>query len=550
MKNRAFLALNIGQRLMVVVLLLSVGLLALASYAFWQLEKVKDTARQTERVRVQQLAQAAATELNITRISLQLRHAILSRDAPELAAALSDIGDKRKLVEQAVKDYEALLYTPMGRSLFARLPVVLESFWQVAGQNVQLVREGRKAEAFAFLVERTIPARNEVLAVLSKMVEYQHNRLSGDIDGISKSVDDTLKAILILALGVMLALFLASLHVGRVLRSRVQFTGDVVERIREGHLDQTIQDAAHDEFSPLVAALDNMQQRLHQVVGSVRNGAHFVETASRSIAHDNEDLSLRTEAQAASLGATTEAAQQLADRVEHNFQNARSAVSLSNDAVDVAQRGGAVVSQVVSTMEEINASSRRIEEIISVIEGIAFQTNILALNAAVEAARAGVEGRGFAVVAAEVRSLAQRSSQAAQEIKQLISTSVERVAAGSDLVAQAGATMQEIVASIRSVKDIVNNINAASEEQTQSLVAVNHSMQSMEHATGQNAGLVHKMNQSASELRNMANGLVSTVAYFKMGARADANAGAGAAASAQQVPPPLPSPQRKILGSA
>lgn len=555
MKNHSSLSLNIGQRLMVVVSLLSLGLMALASYTFWQLENVKDTARHTESVLVRQLGQAAATELNVTRISLQLRHAILSRDANEMGGALGDIDDKRNLVEKAVKDYEALLFTPAGRSLFAQLPVALESFWSVAAQNVQLIREGRKAEAFAFLVDHTIPARNVVLSVLSKMVDYQRSLLSGEIDGIGKSVDATLKAILFLSLGMIFALLVASVHVARVLRRRVRFTGEVVERIRDGHLDQNIQDTTRDEFSPLVNALENMQQRLNQVVGSVRSGADFVDAASRSIANDNEELSQRTQVQAASLGATTGAAQQLADKIEHNFQNARGAVSLSNDAVNVAQRGGTVVSQVVRTMEDINASSRRIEEITGVIEGIAFQTNILALNAAVEAARAGVEGRGFAVVAAEVRSLAQRSSQAANEIKQLISASVERVAVGSELVAQAGATMREIVDSIQSVKDIVNNINSASEEQTQSLVDVNQSMRDMERTTEQNNGLVHKMNQSSSELRNMAQGLVSTVAYFKIGAEdaqavpAPAGNALGAHAQTRRVSASVSSRQVSLLGA-
>ena len=495
--------------------MVALGLVAIASFAFIQLEKVKATARQTEQVRVHQLAQAAAMELNITRISLQLRHAILARNPAELEDALKDIEKKRALVEKSASSYESLLFTERGRQLFSQLPVTLEKFWRISSNNIQMIREGQKEGAFEFLVQRTIPARNEVLAVLSEMVKYQHSQLANDIDGIGKSVDATLKAILMLALGCTLALFLASLHLGRVLRSRVQFTGDVVERIREGNLSQAIHDSTRDEFSPLVAALDNMQSRLNQVVAKVRQGADFVELASNGIADDNEDLSQRTQGQATALNVTTEAAMQLAGKIEHNFNNAKNAVALSNEAVDVAKRGGEVVANVVSTMDEINTSSKRIEEIIGVIEGIAFQTNILALNAAVEAARAGVQGRGFAVVADEVRSLAQRSSQAALEVKQLISSSVERVSVGSQLVSQAGSTMHGIVEAIQKVKDIVNNINVATEEQNRSLVEVNSTMNGMEQTTEQNATLVHKMNQSASELRNMANELVATMAYFQ-----------------------------------
>lgn len=515
MKHRSPWSLNISQRLLLVAFIVALGLAGIAAFAFVQLEKVKDTARQTERVRVQQLAQAAAMELNITRISLQLRHAILARNPAELEEALADIGKKRVLIEETAASYESLIFTERGRQLFSKLPVALEKFWRVGSSNLQMIREGQKEAAFAFLVDHTIPARNEVLAVLSEKVEYQHSQLAQDIDGIGQSVDATMKAILLLALGCTLALFAAALHLGSVLRRRVQFTGDVVERIREGNLSQSIHDRTHDEFSPLVAALDNMQSRLNQVVTNVRQSADFVELASSAIANDNEDLSQRTQAQANALNVTTEASVQLASKVEHNFDNAKHAVGLSNEAVEVAQRGGNVVANVVSSMEEINTSSKRIEEIIGVIEGIAFQTNILALNAAVEAARAGEQGRGFAVVATEVRSLAQRSSHAAHEIKDLISASVERVAMGSNQVSEAGATMQEIVQAIQKVKDMVNAINLASEEQNRSLVEVNHSMHGMEQSTGQNAALVEKMNQAASELRYMANELVSTVAYFQ-----------------------------------
>lgn len=500
---------------MLVALIVTLGLVGLASFSFWKLNLVKETSLRTERIRVHQLAQAASMELNITRISLQLRHGILARNDSELHQALEDIERKRIAIEDSVASYQSLLYTEQGRALFAKLPVVLEKFWRVGADNVQLIRQGDRDKAFAFLVDNTIPARNEVLAVLSNMVEYQRATLATDIEGVGRSVDATLKAILLLAMGCVLAVFLSSLHVGHVLRRRVQFTGGVVERIRGGDLSLTIEDNARDEFSPLVAALENMQARLNQAVTRVRKGAEFVEKASHAIADDNVDLSVRTEKQTSSLDTTTAATQQLGGTIENNLHQSKDAVSLSNNAVEVAQKGGRVVADVVSTMEGINTSSKRIEEIIGVIDGIAFQTNILALNAAVEAARAGVQGRGFAVVASEVRSLAQRSSHAAHEIKQLISTSVERVSVGTSLVAQAGATMQEIVTSIQKVKDTVGNIHAASEEQHSSLHEVNLAMKGMEHATQENAALVETMSHSANELRKMANELVSTVAYFQ-----------------------------------
>lgn len=514
MKNHSLLSLNISQRLMLVAVVIALGLVGIACFAFFQLEQVKDTARQTERVRVHQLAEAAAMELNITRISLQLRHAILARNPAELEAALSDIEKKRLLIENSVSSYDSLLSTTERNRLFSRLPVALEKFWRAGSQNIQMIREGHKDSAFVFLVEHTIPARNEVLAVLSEMVDYQHVHLTQDIDSISKSADATLKSILFLVLGCTLALFLASWHLRCVLRRRVQFTGDIVDRIREGNLSHAIHDSNHDEFTPLVAALENMQSRLNQVVTKVRQGADFMKLSSNEIADDNENLSHRTQGQTAALKVTTEAAMQLAGKIEHNFNNAKNTLLLSNEAVNVAKRGGEVVANVVRTMDEINTSSKRIEEIIGVIDGIAFQTNILALNAAVEAARAGVQGRGFAVVAEEVRSLAQRSSQAAHEIKQLISSSVKRVSVGSKLASEAGLTMHEIVEAIQKVQDIVNNINVATEDQNRSLIEVKESMHDMEQSTEQNTALVQKMNHSSGQLRHMANELVATVAYF------------------------------------
>lgn len=508
-------SLNISQRLYGVAILVSLGLVMLAALAFWQLNEVRETARRTEEIRVQQLAQAAATELNVTRVSLQLRHAILARNPAELEDSLADIAEKRRLIAETLKAYESTLFTEEGRSVYARLPVVLDEFWRMGTDNIRLIEAGLKADAFDFLVDETIPARNAVLAVLSEMVDYQRASLARDIDGISKSVDVTLNTILILLLGSSLLLFASSAYIRRMLRARVHFTRDVVERIRDGSLNQAIEDPCHDEFSSLITALAKMQDRLNDVVTRVRTGADFLDVANLAISKDNDDLSDRTRVQAASLHATTEAAKLLSGRIEHNFDNARLAVSMSNSAVEVAQRGGAVVSSVVSTMEEINVSSKRIEEIVGLIDGIAFQTSILALNAAVEAARAGEQGKGFAVVAAEVRSLAQDSSRAANEIRQLISTSVDRVAAGSLLVARAGAAMQEIVDSIVKVKNVVNNINAANEEQDRSLVEVNSTMADMETATGENAALVRKMNKATGELRKMSNELVSTVAYFQ-----------------------------------
>ena len=267
----------------------------------------------------------------------------------------------------------------------------------------------------------------------------------------------------------------------------------------------------------MIAALNTMQLSLADVVARVRTGSESLATASAEIAQGNQDLSARTENQASALEQTTASMEQLSTTVRHNADNAQKANQLSHQASLVASQGGAAVEQVVATMKDITHSSRKIADIIGVIDGIAFQTNILALNAAVEAARAGDQGRGFAVVASEVRSLAGRSADAAKEIKQLITDSVERVEKGTLLVDQAGATMQEVVSSIHKVTALVEDISAASSEQAQGVGQVGAAVGQMDQATQQNAALVEEMAAAANSLRTQANDLVQGVAIFRVG---------------------------------
>ncbi|WP_342616602.1 methyl-accepting chemotaxis protein [Rhodoferax sp. GW822-FHT02A01] len=294
--------------------------------------------------------------------------------------------------------------------------------------------------------------------------------------------------------------------------------GVVVARgIAAGDLSQDIAVDSSNEVGELQHALQEMNQGLIRIVRQVRQGTDTIFSASRDIAKGNMDLSQRTETQAGTLENTSIAMQALTETVNHNADDARRANQLAQSASEVAVRGGTVVSEVVHTMESINHSSRKIVDIISVIDGIAFQTNILALNAAVEAARAGEQGRGFAVVAAEVRSLAQRSAVAAKEIKTLIDDSVSKVDAGGALVHQAGVTMNEIVESIRHVTDIMGNIAAASTTQTEGISRVNEAIGEMNHATQQNAALVEQAAAAAQSLQDQASQLEDVVSIFKTG---------------------------------
>ena len=296
----------------------------------------------------------------------------------------------------------------------------------------------------------------------------------------------------------------------------IREAGAVAERIKDGHLNNTMHIEGNDETAQLLRALSEMQGHLQQIVLSVREGAEGVSTASSEIAQGNTDLSSRTENQASALQETASAMEQLSATVKQNADNASAANQLALSASTVAQQGGAVVQEVVSTMSGINDSSRKIADIISVIDGIAFQTNILALNAAVEAARAGEQGRGFAVVAGEVRTLAKRSADAAKEIKTLIDESVTRVGQGSVLVNKAGSTMTDIVMSIQRVTDIMGEISSASSEQSSGVSQVGQAVTQMDQATQQNAALVEEMAAAASSLKGQAQTLVQSMDFFKI----------------------------------
>jgi methyl-accepting chemotaxis protein len=323
-----------------------------------------------------------------------------------------------------------------------------------------------------------------------------------------------------IALTVMLLItvvaVLASVWLSRQIVSALQQAVSLADKVAHGDLSSTVLVQGSDEIADLLQSLKTMQDNLVNLVAKVRQGSEGVANASAEIANGNNDLSARTEQQAAALQQTASSMAQLGSTVNHSADNARQASQLATNASSVAVRGGEVVGQVVETMKGINDSSRKIADIISVIDGIAFQTNILALNAAVEAARAGEQGRGFAVVASEVRALAGRSAEAAKEIKTLIGASVERVEQGSTLVDQAGATMNEVVAAIRRVTDIVGEISAASAEQSSGVSQVGQAVNQIDQATQQNAALVEEMAAAASGLKSQALDLVNAVMVFKL----------------------------------
>ena len=497
-------------------LIFGMGILALA---VWLL--MTRAAAHTESVKESispQLQAIADIELNVTRASLQLRHAILARTPDEQATALADVTAKKTLLETRLTTFGALVNDDASRNAFAPLPELMANFWKIGGENVALITAGDKEKAFAFLADVTVPARNNLFKPLGEEKKRLSELLNTDLESITA---ETVTARSVVIFGVfLLTLGLVGfvvylLRVMRALGTDPVVLAAMANQIAEGDLSVRIKPASGDTESVL-ARMAQMQTNLYKVVTQVRQGSEGVATASAEIAEGNNDLSSRTEHQASSLEETASSMEELSATVKQNADRARQANQLAAQASTVAVRGGEVVGQVVETMKGINDSSRKISDIISVIDGIAFQTNILALNAAVEAARAGEQGRGFAVVASEVRSLAGRSAEAAKEIKNLISASVERVEQGTALVDKAGVTMAEVVSSIKRVTDLMGEISAASNEQALGVSQVGEAVSSMDQVTQQNAALVEQMAAAAGSLNSQANDLVQVVAVFKL----------------------------------
>ncbi|MRW92586.1 HAMP domain-containing protein [Duganella sp. FT80W] len=370
---------------------------------------------------------------------------------------------------------------------------------------LQFEREGRGRAG--------MDSMRTLLKEISDAEEKLMTQRAADADSLQSLTANTI------VIGGILTITLAAVLAWLLSRSIVRPLVDAVRIARTvaaGDLSGRIEARSRDETGQMLQALGDMNQSLLQIVGEVRRGTDTIATATGEIARGNQDLSSRTEQQASSLEETASSMEQLTGTVKQNADHARQANQLAASASEVASRGGAVVAQVVDTMQAISVASQNIVEIIATIDGIAFQTNILALNAAVEAARAGEQGRGFAVVASEVRTLAQRSAAAAKEIKQLIGDSVEKVDAGSQLVQQAGATMQEVVGSVQRVTSIMQDIAAASEQQIAGIEQINHAISQMDTVTQQNAALVEQAAAAAAALQEQAATQASVVSVFKL----------------------------------
>ncbi len=512
-------------------------LISIVGMGVMQLSVVGKTAKQVtaDELPKERLAQEWLS--NVKQNGIRIYAALMMQDAVMVDMYKKQIAETVEINNELSRKLESSISNPEAKLKFAD---VQEKFKAFASRRDELMnlRDQRAIDA-ATMEQRIrmelLPAREVYFAAIEDFVAFER----GVIDAAGNQIQDlknssSLWFLILGAIALGVGIF-SALRLSQGITRPIADAVKLAETVASGDLTATVKASSKDEIGQLLQALGKMNDNLAKIVADVRHGTESIATSAGEIANGNLDLSSRTEEQASSLEETASAMEELTSTVKQNADNARQANQLAVSASSVAVQGGQVVDQVISTMGTITESSKRISDIIGVIDGIAFQTNILALNAAVEAARAGEQGRGFAVVASEVRNLAQRSANAAKEIKGLITDSVESVEAGSKLVAQAGATISEVVESVRRVTDIVSEISAASAEQSTGIEQINQAVVQMDEVTQQNAALVEEAAAASQAMQDQSNKLEQLVSVFKVN-------GGQARAVNEHVPKPRPKP--------
>lgn len=513
-----FSNLKIGTRLIVnssLTLLLLIVLIIVGLRGIHQLDTTEDDVYQSG------VKSTLATEfLGLIETNSEALRALISlNDANEQKTIEDEINQRSSrsqvIINNLVKQPSQAEGMALLSDMVKKLAIYRDARSKFQDSAIKTGDENRR-EAIRIMNAEVAPALQTLIVTADKFKKYQDQISSKDND-ISNQATKTAYELMIIigVVAVTLGIILSWIITRSIIRP-INYAVKIAETVAHGDLTQRIEAKTQDETGILLRALRDMNDSLTKTVSNIRVGAETISSASSQIAAGNQDLSSRTEEQASSLEETAASTEELASTVRQNADNARQANQLAVRASEVASRGGSAVDEVVETMNAITLSSSKISEIVSVIDGIAFQTNILALNAAVEAARAGEQGKGFAVVAGEVRTLAQRSANAAKEIKQLIEDSTAKVGIGADQVKRAGETMRDLVASVKRVADIVGEITAASDEQSTGIDQINRAVSQMDEVTQQNAALVEEAAAAASSLEEQAQQLAQAVSVFKL----------------------------------
>ncbi|MFZ6846980.1 methyl-accepting chemotaxis protein [Undibacterium sp. RuRC25W] len=494
-------------------------ILLLIIIAFVSIHRLKSGNEKTEEIvkdRYAKIMLAVQIKGNVDTEARNLRNALLATTPEERKRFIDLAVEAAKKNAEILPHLEQVINTPRGKELFDAMADARSKYRVAAEQELKQIENGEKEKATEFLFKEVIPPQNALFGAIDKFYEFQAELMDRvATTALDQANSATILVIVLSAIAAVLASAIG-IFIARSITRPLNEAVKVAQTVAAGDLTSNIEVTSTDETGQLLQALKEMNNALQDIVGQVRSGTDTIATASSQIAVGNMDLSTRTEQQASSLEETASSMEEITSVVQQNADNARQANSLAKTASEVASKGGSVVSEVVGTMSSISESAKKIVDIISVIDGIAFQTNILALNAAVEAARAGEQGRGFAVVASEVRNLAQRSASAAKEIKTLIGDSVEKVEAGSKLVDLAGTTMTEVVDSVRRVTDVISEISAAGQEQSTGIEQINIAITEMDNLTQQNAALVEEAAAAAGSLQDQAENLAQLVSVFKI----------------------------------
>ena len=508
--------LKIGVRLWLGFGLVIVLMVAALSTAISRMQSAEQRVDNILHDRYRKIALATEIKYNVARIHQHIRNALLEGTGERLQLEVQAMSDLRARNKELLETFDKIINVPKARQLFEAITQARATDLAIQQELLSQLRGGDVALAKDTLHTRSRASEQNYVALLDEMTQLQTGKMEAESALLLKEFEFGRGLMLALGFGAFMLAMLAAWASTRSITRPMGIAVNMARRVADGDLTTPLVVSSRDEMGQLMHALNDMNASLARIVGEVRQGTDSIAAASQQIAVGNLDLSSRTEQQASSLQETAASMEELTGTVQRTADSAREASQLAISASEVAAKGGQVVSQVVDTMGTISSSAKKIAEIISVIDGIAFQTNILALNAAVEAARAGEQGRGFAVVASEVRSLAQRSAAAAKEIKTLIGNSVHSVEAGNALVVQAGSTMQDVVQSVQRVTEIINQITVASHEQTGGISQINQAISQMDGVTQQNAALVEEAAAASRSLSDQAGRLVSLVGVFRL----------------------------------